>query len=181
MALGLRFGACRLGRSGVAGDEAEALTPGVEAVALEDAPDAVVGEPDAAPLRPGELGRDARRSEAGVAEGEGHDALLDERTGGVRHARLAALAGPQQLEAVALGLVLPSIERRVVDAHHAASGTDAAEFLGESERAQSLAVQYVFGGHGGDPSCASTHSRMYRLAPISEGRYLSPRLGDRTT
>ena len=44
-----------------------------------------------------------------------------------------------------------------------------------------LAVQYVFGGHCGGPSCASTHSRMYRLAPISEGRHLSPRLGDRTS
>ena len=180
MALGLGFRGCRLGRSGVAGHEAEALTPGVEAVALEDAPDAVVGEPDAAPLRPRQLGGNARRSEAGVAEGEGHDALLDERTGGVGHARLAALAGPQQLQAVALGLGLPSIVGRVVDAHHPAGGADAAEFLGESERAQSLAVQYVFGGHGGDPFCASTHSRMYRLAPISGSRHLSPRLGDRT-
>ena len=75
---------------------------------LEDAPDAVVGEPDAASLRPRQFSGDASRSEAGVAEGEGHDALLDERTGGVGHARLAALAGPQQLEAVALGLGLPS-------------------------------------------------------------------------
>ena len=69
-----------------------------------------------------------------MAKGEGHDALLDERTGGVGHARLAALARPKQLQAVTLGLGLPSIERRVVDAHHPAGGTDAAEFLGESER-----------------------------------------------
>ena len=37
-----------------------------------------------------------------------------------------------------------------------------------------LFAVYVFGGHGGGPSCAATHSRMYRLAPISEGRHLSP-------
>ena len=44
------WGSGRVGSGGrcVAGDEAEALAPGVEAVALEDAPDAVVGEPDAA-------------------------------------------------------------------------------------------------------------------------------------
>ena len=36
MAFGLRFWGCRLGRRGVAGDEAEALATGVEAVALED-------------------------------------------------------------------------------------------------------------------------------------------------
>ena len=37
MAFGPRFGACRLGGRGVAGDEAQALAAGVEAVALEDA------------------------------------------------------------------------------------------------------------------------------------------------
>ena len=50
------FRGCWLGGCRVAGDEVATLTPGVEAVAREDTPDAVVGEPDAAPPRPGELG-----------------------------------------------------------------------------------------------------------------------------
>ena len=75
MAFGLRFGACRLGGRGVAGHEAQTLVAGVEGVALEDASDAVVGEPDAAPLGACQLGGDARGPEAGLAEGEGHDAL----------------------------------------------------------------------------------------------------------
>ena len=131
-------------------------------------------------LGPGQLGGDARRAEARLAEGEGNDTLLDERAGGVGHARTAPLAWSQHLQAVVFGLVAPAVVGRVVDAHHPAGGTDAAEFLSERERALAEAVQSVIGGHSGAPLCGSTHSRMYRLAPTSEGRHLSPLLGNRT-
>ena len=81
VALRLGLAGSRLGRRGVAGDEREAFAAGVEAVAPQHAPDTAGGELDAAPLGPGQLGGDARRSEAGLAEGEGDDALLHERTG----------------------------------------------------------------------------------------------------
>ena len=129
--------------------EAEALRPGVEAVAPQDAPDAVVGEANASPLGTRQLGGDALRSEAGVPQCEGDDALLDDRAGGVGEAWRAALPGPEHLETVALGLLLPAVERGMVDAHRPAGGTDAAELLGEGDRTLAKAIQLVVRGHGG--------------------------------
>jgi hypothetical protein len=45
----------RLWRRGVTGDPTQALGPGVETVAFEHTPDAVAGDPEAAPLGPAEL------------------------------------------------------------------------------------------------------------------------------
>ena len=110
----------RLRRRGVAGEQAVAQGPRADAVPAQHAPDAVGGDHEAAPLRTGELAGDVRRAVAGVPEGEGDDALLDEHRDRVRHLRAAALAGPQDLEAEALDLRLPAVEGRAVDAVQAA-------------------------------------------------------------
>jgi len=62
-------------------------------VAAQDPPDAVGRHPKAAPLGASEFGGDALRPEAGVAQGKGKDALLDEHRPRVGHLRAAALAG----------------------------------------------------------------------------------------
>ncbi|MDQ3867507.1 MAG: hypothetical protein M3304_11910 [Actinomycetota bacterium] len=69
----------RLVGGGVAGDEREALGARGEAVAAQAAPDAVVGDAQAAPAGLPELGRDPPGAEAGVAEREGEDRLLEKR------------------------------------------------------------------------------------------------------
>ena len=74
-----------------------------------------------------------RRSVAGMPEGEGDDALLDEHRDGVRHLRAAALPGPEDLEPEALGLFLPAVEGRAVDAVHSAGGGDRAELTRAGE------------------------------------------------
>lgn len=43
-------------------------------------------------------------------EGEGDDAPLDDRAGGVGEAPVRAVPRPEQLEAVPLGLALPAVE-----------------------------------------------------------------------
>ena len=58
--------------------------------------------------------------------------------------------GCRQREAGDGGTSVPA--SRVVDVEHATGSPHAAEFLGEGEGTQALAVQYVVGGHGGDPS-----------------------------
>ena len=71
------------------------------------------------------------------------------------------------LEAVALGLPAPSVEGRVMDAHHAAGGANAARLLGERDRTLAAAMQLFVRGHGGTPLCASTQPRCNRLAPTT--------------
>ena len=72
----------------------------------------------------------------------------------------------------------------MVDAHGAAGGPDAAEFLGERDRTLAEAIQLVLRGHDGfllAVLLASTHTaRMNRLAPTSEGLNPSLLLGDTT-
>ena len=67
-----RRGPLGLGWRRVAGDQAIASGPGAEPVAAQHPPYPIGGEPDAAPLGPGEFGGDAGWPEAGMAEGEGH-------------------------------------------------------------------------------------------------------------
>ncbi len=60
---------------GVAGHEAEAADPAGQAMATEDAPDAVVADGDAAPALLGQAGADACGVRARVGDGEGQDPL----------------------------------------------------------------------------------------------------------
>jgi hypothetical protein len=76
----LEFGLARqsLGRRREAGEQRVAQRPGPDGMPAQDAVDAVGGDAEAAPLLAGELARDVRRPVAGMHEGDGDDALLDE-------------------------------------------------------------------------------------------------------
>jgi hypothetical protein len=112
----------RLVGRAVAGDERQPSRPRREPVPAQAAPDAVVRDEQAAPTRARELGGDPARPQAGVAEREGDDSLLDQRRELVGHLRAAPLARAQHLEPVPVDLRLPAVVRRAVDAEAAAGG-----------------------------------------------------------
>jgi hypothetical protein len=64
-------------RSGVAGDQPQALGTGVEAMAGKHLPNAVGRDDDPAPLGAVQLPRDSLGAEAGMPQREGDDPLLD--------------------------------------------------------------------------------------------------------
>ena len=98
-----------------------------------------------------QLGSNARRSEARMTEGEGQHALLDERRCCIRHPRLAAFPGPQDLRSEAEQLSAPGVVGRWVDPHGAAGGADVAEFGGQGKDSQAKAKQCIIVSHGGAP------------------------------
>jgi hypothetical protein len=85
-----------------------------------------------------------------MGQGEGQDARLHGRARPVGHLRRAALAGSEDLQAVAGGLAPPAVVGGVVDAERPAGGAGAAELLRQGQRAQAKAVQDSILGHGGD-------------------------------
>ena len=131
----------------MAGDQGEALGAGVQVEAPQHRPDAVLGDPDPAPLRPGELGRDPPRPEAGVAEREGDDPELEVRADLVRHPRPPALADPQAVEAVASSFGFQRVVGGATHPHLPAGLRDVAELLGQGEEPQAVAEQHVIMGH----------------------------------
>jgi hypothetical protein len=131
----------------VAGDQRQALVAGVEPDALQDPPDAVLGDPDASPLVAAQLGRDPPRAVARVPEREGDHLLLEVGSDLVRHPRPAPLADPQRLEPPAVCLLLEPVVGRAVDAHRPAGGGDVAELLGQREQPQAIAEERVIMGH----------------------------------
>ena len=76
----------------VAGDQREALVAGVQPNAAQHPPDAVLRDPQAAPLLPGQLGANPPGPEARVPERERDDPLLQVRADLVGHPRPPALA-----------------------------------------------------------------------------------------
>ena len=78
MPLGLRL-AWRLVRRCVAGNERQPLGARVEPVPTQAAPDAIVGDDDPAPALAAKLTGDPARTEAGMAERERDDPLLEKR------------------------------------------------------------------------------------------------------
>ncbi len=96
------------GGPSVAGHQTQTLGPGVEAMAFEHAPDAVGGDPKAAPFGPAELQAQTVRPPAWVGKGQGRDALLDHGRDRVRHPRPTTLARAQDLGAEAHQLSLPA-------------------------------------------------------------------------
>jgi hypothetical protein len=87
----------RLIRSGVAGDETETLGLGVEPVAPEHLVDPVGRDLETTPLGASELVGDALGTYGRVRQGEAENPLLDQRRGGIGHARTAALSRVQDL------------------------------------------------------------------------------------
>jgi len=131
---------------GVAGDQAEPLLAGVEAVAAQAAPDAVVGDEEAAPALAAKLGGDAGRTETRMAEREGHDPLLDERGELVRYARPPSLPRAQDLEPVTLDHPLPAVVRGAVDAEGTAGGGNS-DPAGQVDELQPVAEEDVILRH----------------------------------
>ena len=107
----------------------------------------MLGDPDPAPLGPGQLGGDAPRAKARVTEGEGEDAVLEVRADLVGHPRPAPLADPQPVEAVALELRLPGVVGGSGHPHRPAGLRDVAELLGQGEQAQPESEQHVILSH----------------------------------
>src|SRR5262245_8615255 len=142
-----RFGRRSLVGVGVAGDERQALLAGREAKAPKHEPDPVLGDPDPAPLGPGELAGDPPRPEPGVAEREGEDPVLEVGPRLVWHPRRPTLANPQAVEAIALELRLPGVIGRARHAHLTAGLGDVAELLGQREQPQAVAEQHVIMRH----------------------------------
>ena len=151
----------RLGRGGMAGHQGKALGPRAEAMAAQHPPDPVGREPDPYPLLAPQLGGDARRAVARVGKREGQHPLLDHRAGLVGHRRRPALAGAQQLQAVAIGHLLPAVEGRVMDPQGATGGAHVAELSGQGEGTQAVAIQDIIWAHGG--------GSLVRLADLHPG------------
>jgi hypothetical protein len=118
----------------VPGDQGQALGAGVEPKADEDAPNAVLTDPQAAPFLSGEFGADASGSEAGVRQGEGDDPLFDVRPDLVGYPRAPALTNVERLKAPAVDLALEAVIRRPVHTHQPARLADVPEFLGQREQ-----------------------------------------------
>ena len=152
------WGSGRLGvggarrRRGVAGDETQSFSSGVETVAAEDPPDPVRGELEATPLLARQLRTQAVGTPARVGQGQPQHPLLDHRRDRVRHPRLATLARTQHLGAKGEQLPSPAIERRVVDSEHPTGCSDTAQLLGQPEQPQPTTVKHVIIGHGGASS-----------------------------
>src|ERR1700756_2538935 len=96
----------------VAGDQRQPPGPGVQAHSAKDTPDAMLGDPQPAPLLAGELGRDPPGPEPGVRQRERDDPLLQVRADLIRHPRPPPLPHVQRLKAPAVDLALPSVIRR---------------------------------------------------------------------
>src|SRR5512132_975054 len=93
----------------VAGFQRQALGAGVEVEAAQDPVDAVLGDPDRAPLGSAELGGDPPGAKARMAEAEGEDPVLEVGPELVRHPRAPALSDPKSVESVALKAWLPGV------------------------------------------------------------------------
>jgi len=112
-----------------------------------------------------------------MAQGEGHDALLEERRQLVGHARRAAFPRPRDLQAVALDEGLPAVAARAVVAELAAGARDA-DPLGAGGQADAVAEGQVIIGHeSGPPPERSDARRMGRFRCLLPRSDLSGRLG----
>jgi len=140
----------RLVGGAVAGDERQPLRAPVEAVPAQAAPDAVGRDDDPAPPLTPELAADPPWPEAGMGERERDDPLLDKRRELVGHPRPAPLARAQHLQAVAIDLAFPVVERRAVHPERAAGCRDA-DPAREVEQLQPIAEEHVILRHATPP------------------------------
>src|SRR3989441_12379808 len=85
-----------------------------------------------------------------MAQGEGHDALLQPRRDLVGQAGLTARTGAEDLQAMALDEGLPAVIARAVVAELAAGAADT-DFLGAGEETDAVAEDQVIIGHEGGP------------------------------
>jgi hypothetical protein len=81
-----------------------------------------------------------------VAQRKRHDALLDDRRELIGHLRAPALAGPEHLEARALDVRLPAVERRAVHPEDPARVADR-RARGQIEQLHAIAEQHVILRH----------------------------------
>ena len=149
VALGRRLWPFWLGWCRVAADQAQTLGPRVQPVALENPPDPVTRDLEAAPLLTTQLQAEAVRPPARLGECQSQDALLDHGRNRIRHSGLAALSRPQQLGPKAHQLMLPAVVGRVVNPQQPAGSPYAAELPGQREQPESAAVDNIIIGQGG--------------------------------
>jgi hypothetical protein len=136
----------RLVGSGVAGDQPQALGPGVQAVAAQDLPDTIGRDHDATPLLARQLGGHPPRAQAGMRQREADDALLDHLGQLVGHLRTTTLTRAQHLQPVAVDLALPRVVGRAMHPEGPARrGHRRARGLGE--QLQAIAEQHVILRH----------------------------------
>src|SRR6266542_1780283 len=140
----------RLGWRGVAGDERQTLAPRGDAVARQDLEHARARDDQAAPCRAAQLRGDTPWTQAGLAQGEGDDSLLEEGRELVGHARRTALTRPQDLQTVTLHEGSPAVIARAVIAELAAGPTNA-DVPGAREQTQTVTEEQIIIGHGSGP------------------------------
>ena len=120
---------------------------------LEDPPDPVRRDLEAAPLLPTQLQAEAVGTPTGLSQCQGQNALLHHGWNRIRHPGLAALPRPQQLGSEADQLAAPAVVGRVVDAQQPASGANAAQLSGQREETEPAAVDDIIIGQGGASFC----------------------------
>jgi hypothetical protein len=127
----------------VAGDQRRALGARGQPHAAQHAPRAVLGDPDATPLRPRKLGADPPRPVAGVTEREGDDALLEVGPDLVGHPRPPALAHVERLKTPPIDALFEAVVGRTIHAHRATRRRDVAQLVGRREPAKTESDEHV--------------------------------------
>ena len=112
----------------------------------QTAPDAVGRDAQTSPALASELRRDPARTEAGMREREGEDALLEVRAELVGHPRPASLSDSERFQAPAIDPPLPAVVGRVVHAHRSTGRSDA-DLACERKEAQAEAEEDVIMRH----------------------------------
>ena len=125
---------------GVTCDQREPLRARVQPVPAQAAPNAVGRNDEATPAWARELGRDPARTQTGMAQREGEDALLNERRELIGHPRPAPLARPQGPQPLPLDLPLPNVIGRTVHTEGTAGGTDS-DSSGKVDQLQPVAEE----------------------------------------
>ena len=169
----LGFGTMWFWRCGVAGDQAQALGSGLQAVPSQHPPDPVGRQLEAAPLRSSQFAGDPQRPAAGVGQGKSQDPLLQHRAGGVGHPRLAPLPWPQNLEPEALSLLAPAVVGRRVDPHRPAGCSYIAHLLGQPQAAQPEPEKRVILSQGGASHWFRRQAGCAAPLPFGEGQGVS--------
>jgi hypothetical protein len=140
-----------LRRDSAASDQTKSLGPSVESMPFQDPPDPVRRNPQAAPLRSGQLRGDPRGTKTRMPERKANDSVLDQDRNGVGHPRLAPFPRAEDLHPEAHHLTVPAVVRGVMNAERSAGSLDTPELLSEGEDPDAKAVEAIIVGQDGAP------------------------------
>src|SRR6185436_18863950 len=118
------------GRDGGAGDQTQPLGSGIDAVALEDAPNAVLRDSQSTPQRTSELRGDPGRTKARMSQRKGYVPFLKQDRDRVGHPGRPTFSRTKNLQAEPDGLPMPSVIRGVVDPKRSTGRSNAAKLFG---------------------------------------------------